>query len=76
MKLLLILATAICLSACVPDNYPVTYPAGSQLCRSDYDCMGGEYCGFTPGYTAAVCRGGGAYDSWVGSRTGFKLNPR
>lgn len=51
--------------ACVPDNYPVTYPPNATLCRSDYDCQHCGYCGFVPGYTAAVCRGeGGACDTW------------
>lgn len=60
MKLILILIGCMSITACVPDNYPVTYPPDSRICSSDYDCVGGEYCGFMPGYTAAICRGGTA----------------
>lgn len=46
----------ILISNCCP-NTRITYPEGSRLCRSSFDCFEGQYCGFVPGYTAAVCRG-------------------
>lgn len=57
MKYLFFIVAACLTIACIPDNYPVTYPAGSILCRTDYDCLESQYCGFMPGYTAAICRG-------------------
>jgi len=68
MKYILALIATATLSACVPDNYPVTIPPGAQLCRTDYDCSINQYCGFTTGYSAAVCQNGSAQ--------GFRLNPR
>ncbi len=34
----------------------ITVPPGYKLCAKDPDCQEGYYCGFVPGYTAAVCR--------------------
>ncbi len=49
---------AVIVSSCSGlSNTAVTYPDGGVLCSKDPDCLEGQYCGFVPGYTAAVCRG-------------------
>ncbi len=55
-KIIIMLITFSTILACIPKNTPITYPPGSTLCRTDYDCFEGQHCGFVPGYTAAVCR--------------------
>ena len=58
MKYLLILLTIFVFAACARiDGVYATYPEGATLCGKDPDCLEGQYCGFVPGYTAAVCRG-------------------
>jgi hypothetical protein len=55
-KYLALLIFALTIIACVPAGTKATWPKGSKLCRTNWDCAHGQYCGFVPGYTAAVCR--------------------
>ncbi len=45
------------LIGCAPHPARPTIPPNSKLCSSDLECIRGrQYCGFVPGYDAAVCR--------------------
>ncbi len=58
MKYFLMLLTVLVFVACARiDGVYATYPQDAVLCSKDPDCFEGQYCGFVPGYTAAVCRG-------------------
>jgi len=48
--------------SCLPTT--PTYPPNSHLCRQNTDCFDGQYCGFQPGYTAAICRGQAISDKY------------
>ncbi len=58
MKYFLILLTLFVFVSCARiEGVYATYPQGAVLCSKDPDCFEGQYCGFLPGYTAAICRG-------------------
>lgn len=58
MKYLLSLLAIVIITACARiDGVYATTPPNSVPCSKDPDCFEGQYCGFVPGYTAAVCRG-------------------
>lgn len=53
-KIICLFILGIVIASCGPVK--ATWPENSKLCYSDFDCLENEYCGFVPGYTAAVCR--------------------
>ncbi len=63
MKYLFILLAISLLLACVPSGIKATYPEGSTLCNKNPDCLEGQYCGFTPGFTAAHCKGQASFNT-------------